>query len=145
MTAHVELPPDGGSGVIVNQGGRFAGWGLLLQDGVPNFVYRRGVDDASLLRLRTAAPLPPGTHAIEVQFDYEPPASFGGTDGADVTMKVNGAAVAQGRLDSTVKFAFMYQGAAIGHSTGSPLLDEYAGPFAFDGRIDRVEFELGPR
>ena len=145
MTAHVELPPEGGSGVIVNQGGRFAGWGLLLQEGVPNFVYRRGVDDESLLRLRTAARLPPGTHRIEIQFDYEPPASFGGADAANVTMSINGAPVAQGRLDATVKFAFMYQGAAIGHSTGSPLLDEYSGPFAFTGKIDRVEFELGPR
>jgi arylsulfatase A-like enzyme len=145
MTAHVELPADGGSGVIVNQGGRFAGWGLLLQEGVPNFVYRRDVDDESLLRLRAAAPLPPGTHEIEVQFDYEPPARFGDPDAAEVTLKVNGAAVAQGRLDSTLRFAFMYQGAAIGHSTGSPLLDEYSGPFAFTGTIDRVEFELGPR
>ena len=53
--------------------------------------------------------------------------------------------VAQGRLDSTVKFAFEYQGAAIGHSTGSPLLGEFPGRFAFTGRIDRVEFELGAR
>lgn len=145
MTAHIEIPSTGGSGVIVNQGGRFAGWGLLLQGGVPNFVYRRGVDDASLLRLRPAAPLPPGPHQIEVQFDYEPPARFGDPDAANVTMTINGKPVARGRLDATVKFAFMYQGAAIGHSTGSPLLDDYAGPFAFDGKIDRVEFELGPR
>jgi arylsulfatase A-like enzyme len=145
MTAHVELPPDGGSGVIVNQGGRFAGWGLLLQDGVPNFIYRRDIDDASLLRLRTTTPLPPGTHEIAVRFDYEPPAQFGGPDAANVTMAINGTQVAQGRVDATVRFAFMYQGAAIGHSTGSPLLDEYSGPFAFTGKIDRVEFELGPR
>jgi arylsulfatase len=131
--------------VIVNQGGRFAGWGLLLQGGVPHFVYRRDVDDESLLRLRAGAPLPPGTHEIEVRFDYQPPASVGGADAADVTMSINGKPIAQGRLDATVKFAFMYQGAAIGHSTGSPLLDEYSGPFAFSGKIDRVEFELGPR
>ena len=60
-------------------------------------------------------------------------------------MKVDGTAVAQGRLDATIKFAFEYQGAAIGHSTGSPLLDEYSGRFAYPGKIDRLEFELGPR
>jgi arylsulfatase len=145
VTAYVEVPADGGSGVIVNQGGRFAGWGLLMQDGVPNFVYRRGITNASVLRLRTAAPLPPGEHQIEVQFAYQPSATLLGPDAADVTMKVNGTPVAQGRLDSTIKFAFVYQGAAIGHSTGSALLEEYSGPFAYDGRIDRVEFELGPR
>ena len=145
MTAYIELAQDGASGVVVNQGGRFAGWGLLLQDGVPNFVYRRDVGAKSLLRLCAAVPLPPGNHQIEVRFDYEPPASFGGDDAATVTMTINGTQVAQGRLDATVKFAFMYQGAAIGHSTGSPLLDEYTGPFAFTGRIDRLEFQLGAR
>jgi arylsulfatase len=98
-----------------------------------------------VLRLRSAAPLPPGAHRIEVQFAYEAAATLLGPDAAAVTMKVKGTPVAQGRLDSTVKFAFEYQGAAIGHSTGSPLLDEYSGPFAFTGRIDRVEFELGAR
>ncbi len=145
LIAHVEVPPDGGSGVIVNQGGRFAGWGLLMQHGVPNFVYRRGVTDDSVLRLRSAAPLPPGAHQIEVQVAYEPAADLLGRDAADVTMKVNGTPLAHGRLDATIKFAFEYQGAAVGHSTGSPLLNEYSGPFAFTGKIDRVEFELGPR
>ncbi|MEZ5457804.1 MAG: arylsulfatase [Steroidobacteraceae bacterium] len=145
MTAYMEVPPDGGSGVIVNQGGRFAGWGLLVQGGVPNFVYRRGSADESVLRLRGNAPLSPGPHQIEVQFTYEPAATLLGPDAADVTMKVDGTAVAQGRLDATIKFAFEYQGAAIGHSTGSPLLDEYSGRFAYPGKIDRLEFELGPR
>jgi arylsulfatase A-like enzyme len=153
IAAHVELPPEGGSGMIINQGGRFAGWGLLLQDGVPNFVYRRSQSSESTLRLRAPAALDAGSHVIEVQFAYDGSRASGTpesaaparSDRANVTMKIDGQVVAQGHVESTARFAFMYQGGAIGHSTGSPLLDEYSGPFSFTGKIGRVEFELGPR
>src|SRR5262249_8397956 len=38
MTAEVEIPAGGASGVLATQGGRFGGWGLLVLDGKPVFV-----------------------------------------------------------------------------------------------------------
>jgi arylsulfatase len=150
VSAHIQSPADGGSGVIVNQGGRFAGWGLVLLNGVPNFVYRSGSADAAALRLRAAGPLGAGPHVIEVncvEIDSSGAAAAGtgGLRPAEITMKVDGITVAQGRIAATAANAFMYQGGAIGHSTGSALMDDYSGRFAFTGSIDRVEFELAER
>jgi arylsulfatase len=147
LTARIQAPPDGGSGVIVNQGGRFAGWGLFLLDGVPNFIYRSGGMGEAELRLHGVDRLGAGPHAIELIFaeDYgggTPAGDAGRLRPADITLKVDGTAVAQGRIDATARSAFMYQGAAIGHSTGSPLTDDYSGRFAFTGGIDSVEFDL---
>jgi len=150
MTARIQVPSGGGEGVIVNQGGRFAGWGLFLQGGVPNFVYRNGGLDEAALRLRTVGALEAGPHVIEVQFVERQDAAAAAAEPrrarpADVTLTVDGVVVGQGRVDDSVGNAFMYQGGAIGHSTGSPLTDDYSGSFAFTGRIDRVEFDLGAR
>ena len=46
ITAEVEIPQGGGEGVILAQGGRFAGWSLYMNGGkvsyVHNWVGRRG-------------------------------------------------------------------------------------------------------
>ena len=39
ITADLEVPEAGAEGVIATQGGRFCGWGLLVLDGKPMFVY----------------------------------------------------------------------------------------------------------
>jgi arylsulfatase len=36
ITAELDVPPGGASGVILAQGGRFGGWSLYLQDGKPS-------------------------------------------------------------------------------------------------------------
>lgn len=38
VTAEVEVPEGGATGVLAAQGGRFGGWGLLLLDDTPMFV-----------------------------------------------------------------------------------------------------------
>jgi hypothetical protein len=150
MTARIDAPPGGGTGVIVNQGGRFAGWGLLMVNGVPNFVYRNGSLGDGALRLRATNALEAGPHVIAVQFVERPEDGAAATNPrrprpADVILTVDGVVAARGQVDDPVGNAFMYQGGAIGHSTGSPLTDDYSGRFAFTGRIDRVEFDLQAR
>ena len=39
ITAEVEIPQGGGKGVIVCQGGRFAGWSLYMKDGKVSYVH----------------------------------------------------------------------------------------------------------
>ena len=39
IVAEVVVPEDGGNGAILVQGGRFGGWALYLQDGVPAYHY----------------------------------------------------------------------------------------------------------
>jgi arylsulfatase len=150
IAAHIQSPPDGGSGAIVNQGGRFSGWGLFMSNGIPHFIYRSGATESTTLWLRAADDLAAGPHVIEVHFVEDPgdvaaAAGPGRSRPAEVSMKVDGVVVAQGRLDVTVGSAFMYQGGALGHSTGSPLTDDFSGRLEFTGSIDRVEFDLAAR
>jgi arylsulfatase len=35
----VEIPKEGGSGVLATMGGRFGGWALLVMDSKPRFDY----------------------------------------------------------------------------------------------------------
>lgn len=151
LTARFHVPDGGGSGMIVNQGGRFAGWGLMLVDGIPEFVYRNGDADTDLLALRADAVLDEGHHVVRVSVadsasrEDGPGPVFGRARSADFTLEIDEVVVARGRVDKAVGNAFMYQGAAIGHSTGSALTGAYSGPFAFNGTIERVEFVLAPR
>ena len=39
ITADVEIPAGGASGVILAQGGRFGGWSLYVKDGKPAYTY----------------------------------------------------------------------------------------------------------
>jgi arylsulfatase A-like enzyme len=154
LTARIESPDGGGSGVIVNQGGRFAGWGLVVLNGVPNFLYRRGSTEDAFLRLRASSALGAGPHTIVVTFTEELPKEAQGFRSAPigaseapgaVSLSIDGRRVAEGRIERPARSAFMYQGGAVGHSTGSALTDDYTGPFPFTGRIESVEFELTPR
>ena len=38
ITADIEVPQGGANGMLVTQGGRFAGYGLYLKDGKPTFT-----------------------------------------------------------------------------------------------------------
>jgi hypothetical protein len=97
-----------------------------------------------VLRLHPDQVLAAGRHVVEVHVSQDAPGREG-RGGADVAMRIDGVVVAQGRIDATADQAFMYQGGAIGHSTGSPLTDDYTGRFEFTGGIDEVDFELDPR
>ncbi len=155
MTVKVDIPADGGSGIVVNQGGRFSGWGLAFFEGVPQFIYRQSDTPDAVLRLAADKALTAGSHVIEIRVALDPVSASAadsngrppGRGGAAATLVIDGSVAAQGRINATPGplFIFMYQGAAIGHSTGNALVDDYVPPFAFDGRIESVQFDLAPR
>ena len=69
VTADIDVPAGGASGVIVAQGGAFAGWSLYLHDGVPTHCYNL----LGLNRVKAAGtePLAPGNHQLRVEFTYD--------------------------------------------------------------------------
>ena len=69
ITANVTVPDGGAEGVIIAQGGAFAGWCIYAKDGTPKYCY-------NLLGLKRFIiegdqPLPPGDHQVRVEFDYD--------------------------------------------------------------------------
>ncbi|HEX7854550.1 MAG TPA: arylsulfatase [Sphingobium sp.] len=140
IKADVDVPANGGTGVIVTQGGRFSGWGLVVLKGVPTFLYRPDNWDETLFRLAAPQGLPSGRHSVEVVFKSD---GKGIGSGGGYEMRIDGAAVAHGVMGRTVAFKFSPEEASIGFDSGTPLTYDYEIPFPYSGRIHSVDFDLG--
>ena len=149
ITAEVEIPEGGAEGMIVTEGGRFAGYGLFLSKGElgigrgkPVFLY----DFLDVKRTAWEGPeLKPGKHTITFDFKLD-----GGAFGAGGTgiLSVDGKEVDKKSMEHTVPFIFQWDETFdVGLDTGTPVsLVEYHYdcPFRFTGKIDRLTYQLGP-
>jgi arylsulfatase len=121
ITAEVEIAEGKTDGVIVAQGGRFAGWSLYVKDGAPKFVHNWF--DAEYSYVEAAEKLPRGTVNIRYHFDFD-----GGHPGAGGTgmLHVNDNKVAEGRISKTVPFVFSADETMdIGGDMALPVTDDY--------------------
>jgi len=141
IEAEIEVPAGGAEGMLVTQGGRFSGWGFALIGSRPTFWYRNSDRDEELMRVAAPRALSPGKHVVSVRFTVDGP-GFG--KGGVLTLAVDGAQQATGRLSRTIPFKFSPEEATLGHDTGTALTGEYAVPFAFTGLLRQVTFDLGP-
>ncbi len=138
ITAEIDVPKDGGNGVILAQAGRFGGWSLYLRDGKPTYTYNW----LGLERFDIEAPqaLPPGKATLLFEFAYD---GGGLGKGGQGTISVNGRPVAQGRIGKTQCCAFSAdEGADVGADESTPVSDSYRSPFRFNGKIAGVTIDL---
>ena len=139
ITAEVEISRGGGEGVILCQGGRFAGWSLYMKDGKVSYVHNWVGKERYVI----TAPqrVPPGRATIRYEFVYD-----GGDPGSGGTgtIFVNGQKVAEGRIDKTTPFLFSADETAdVGVDEATPVTEEYAErDNEFNGKIDKVTVEL---
>jgi arylsulfatase A-like enzyme len=143
ITAEVEVPQGGGNGLIVKEGGRFGGYGLYLLNGRPVFDYNL----LMLLQARWAndagPPLAPGKHTIVFDFKYDGP---GVAKGGTGVLTADGREVATLKVPKTVPFLLPADETfdiGVDTRTGVNELD-YQVPFRFNGKIDKLTFNLGP-
>ncbi len=89
------------SGVIIAQGGKFAGWALYMNDGKPAYTYNW----FGLKRYTVEAPSPikNAEAEIKITFDYD---GGGPGKGGTATLFVDGKKVAEGRVEKTVPSVF---------------------------------------
>jgi arylsulfatase len=66
VTAELVVPDGGAEGVIIAQGGAFAGWALYLHDGKPAYCHNL----LSLARFKVygETTVPPGVHQVRMEF-----------------------------------------------------------------------------
>lgn len=141
IDADIDVPATGGDGVLVTQGGRFSGWGLVVLGGVPTFLYRATDRDAALFRLAAPGALATGHHHLTLGFTIDGP---GIARGGGYAMQVDGRTVATAHVEHTVPFKFAPEDASIGHDTGTAVSDDYRPPFAYRGNLRSLTIELGP-
>jgi arylsulfatase A-like enzyme len=140
ITADVEIPEGGGEGVIIAQGGRFAGWTLYMKDGKVSYEYNWFGKDRYTITSPEA--LPAGKATIRYEFAYEggKEAGKGGTG----TLFVNDKKIAEGKIGKTVPNIFSADETAdVGVDHHTPVSEEYAQRGnEFTGKIEKVTIDL---
>jgi arylsulfatase len=143
VAADVDIPAGGADGVLITQGGRFGGWGLLLMDGKPEFDYAFSNQKQHKYRVASKDKLAPGKHTVKFDFQYDSPGYGKGGTG---TLSVDGKEVAQGKIERTIPVRFsLDETLDIGMDTGTPVVEDYVNkmPFKFTGDLKKVVVELG--
>jgi len=144
ITAKLNVPEKGAEGVVITQGGRFAGWGLVMLDGKPVWAYKNTQQPNDGIRISGPSKLTPGDHVVSVDFAYAgKKGEFG--KGGEYVLKVDGAEVARTTISHTVPFIYSVDETLdVGEDRGTPIIEDYADrmPFKYNGRIDEVEIHL---
>jgi arylsulfatase len=143
ITVDVEIPAEGGDGVLITQGGRFGGWGMLLMNGKPEFDYSFSNEAQYKYRVASNQKLAAGKHTIKFDFKYD--GSGYGKSGTG-TIFVDGEQVAQGKIERTIPIRFsLDETMDVGEDTGTPVVEDYADkmPFKFTGILKKVVIDLG--
>ena len=120
ITAEVVVPEGGAQGVIMAQGGSFAGWSLYAKEGKPVYCYN--LLGLQRFKVESDAAIPPGTHQVRMEFAYD---GGGLAKGGTVTLYVDGNEAAEGRVEGTVPMIFSGDETAdVGSDTASPVSDD---------------------
>jgi arylsulfatase len=146
----VEIPRDGAEGMLITQGGRFAGYGFYVLEGKPVFLWNL----VDLKRVKWEGPeaLTPGKHVLEFDFKYDGlgmgTLAFGSPSGigrgGTGVLKVDGKEVATQKMERSLPFTVQWdENLDIGSDTGTPVDDkDYQAPFAFTGKIDKITLTI---
>jgi len=140
VTAEVVVPEGGATGVLVAQGGAFAGWSLYLHEGKPKYCHNL----AGLMRFYAEGSdeVPTGTHQVRMEFTYD---GGGLAKGGTAVLYIDGGKVGEGRIDATVPM--IYSGdetCDVGRDTGTPVSEDYTGATShFTGRVNWVRLDIG--
>jgi arylsulfatase A-like enzyme len=140
VTAEVDAPQAGASGVIIAQGGRFGGWALYAKDGKAKFVYNvLGIQEFAI---EAGDPIPAGRHQVRMEFAYD---GGGLGKGGAVTLYHDGAAVGTGRVGATQAMVFSADETTdIGYESGTSVSADYSTRSSrFTGKIHWVQIDLG--
>ena len=141
IIAEIEVPEGVvAHGAIIVQGGRFGGWGLFVDDGVPAYDYNfLGIE-----RFTVAAQekLKPGKSTIRFEFAYD---GGGPGKGGTGTLYVDDKKVGEGRIGRTQPTIFSGDETAdVGIDLATPVVEVIGAErkSKFTGRIPKVTVEI---
>ncbi|MDF3044172.1 MAG: sulfatase [Ornithinibacter sp.] len=140
VTADVDVPDGGVTGVVIAQGGRFGGWAVYVKDGRLAFVYNvLGIQEFTTL---ADEPIPAGRHQLRMEFAYD---GGGLAKGGDVTLFHDGEPVGTGRVGATQPMIFSADETTdIGSESGTTVTPDYtARSSRFTGKIHWVQLDVG--
>jgi arylsulfatase A-like enzyme len=141
ITAEVEIPAGGAEGMLVTDGGRFAGYGFYLLKGKP--VFTLDLIDLERVKWQGNNALAPGKHTLEFDWKYDGPGMGKGGTG---TLKADGMVLDAHAMQRSLPISLMWNETFnVGLDTGTPVDDQdYQVPFRFTGKINKLTIKLGP-
>jgi hypothetical protein len=139
VTAELTVPAGGAEGVIVAQGGAFAGWSLYVKDGRPKYAYN--LFGIRHFHVESDTAIPAGTHQVRMEFTYD---GGGLGKGGAVALLLDGARIGEGRVEGTVPMLFSADETCdIGSDTASAVSDDYTSQSSrFNGSIEWVQIDI---
>jgi arylsulfatase A-like enzyme len=139
VTAKFQVPEGGAEGVIVSQGGAYAGWSLYVKDGKPKYCYNLfGVER---FHVEGDSEIPSGEHQVRMEFAYD---GGGLGKGGTVSLYIDGTKTGEGRVEATVPMIFSGDETCdVGSDTGSSVSDDYTSESSrFNGTIEWVQIDI---
>ena len=145
ITAEIDIPEDGGNGVIACMGGRTAGYTFYMMDGFLNYEYNWFTREYYLTQSKNK--IAPGKHIVKMEYEQEPFVPLIDLTGGTVKLFVDDILVAKGKLDKMVFSRYtLTETLDIGTDLGSSVSQRYEpmAPFDFNGKIHYVDYNLSP-
>ena len=148
IDAEVEVPTEGGEGVIVAEGGVLGGFSLFVKNNRVYYEVNTANDHSD--QLVSSSPLRPGVTHIQLSVSPDPAVaapSPSGPPGFNTRNAVAGSAKlsVNGTSAGESHFASIYASGEtldVGSDLGSPVSVEYKTPNRFNGKINQVTIEL---
>jgi arylsulfatase len=144
ITADVVIPEAGAEGVLLAQGGRFAGYSLFVKDDRLHYVHNYvGLEEHTVT---SSAPVPSGAVTLRYEFERTGPPNFAAGKGSPGIGRlfIDGSQVGETEIPVTVPLAFSLSGEGLcaGWDSLSPAASAYDGEFRFSGTLRQVVVEL---
>jgi arylsulfatase A-like enzyme len=139
VTAELRVPEGGAEGVIIAQGGGFAGWSLYVKNGKPKYCYN--LFGLNRFYVEGTTEIPAGSHQVRMEFAYD---GGGLAKGGTVALYVDGEKSGDGRVEATVPMAFSADETCdVGSDTASPVSDDYTAESSrFTGAVEWVQIDI---
>jgi arylsulfatase len=132
MTASIERP-DGAEGVLFATGTENSGMSWFVQGDRLVFDYNFFGEHHVV---ESDRPVPTGATEVALRFVRR-------DDGAEATLVIGGEACGTLGLDKFMRMMSSV-GPSVGYDHGSPVSPRYRAPFAFTGRLRRLEVDVDP-
>jgi arylsulfatase len=144
ITADVVVPDEGAEGVLLAQGGRFAGYSLFVKDDRLHYVHNYvGLEQHTVT---SSARVPSGSVTLRYEFERTGPPDFAAGRGSPGIGRlfIDGSQVGEAKIPVTVPLAFALSGEGLcaGWDSLTPAAHAYDGEFPFSGTLRRVVVEL---
>ena len=141
ITAQVTIPEEGAEGVLLAQGGRFAGYSFYIKD--KKLYYTHNYVGLREYVLESSIEVPSGETTLKYEFEVTGPPNFAEGKGAAGIGRlfIDEKKVAEDNIPVTtpITFALSGEGLCCGWDSLSPASSAYSGPFRFTGTIKVVD------